>query len=415
MSKSCLSLFLLNINFRQRNRNILPTTSSDCRDGKKKTPVILAPETSSLTSTDGASLSSRARISETLASKTSTIPPTAPSQSQQDTIDILESFSGSTQSTTSSKRARSPSDSDEMPPPVTKLRLETVPVEQTPVIPAQTESMRFSSSATSVGSQRSDKAEKENRGVPAVSGQEEEEEEEDMFGFASIRSSRKRSQPLQDQSMKSQPRNKRFRPDDEDDIFGFNEIRKEISEDSQPLELSFASENTESVEENSQIDNNENIQQKEPSVGKITEVKFSSAGFLARDDVKLEVKREGSESGSGDVDDISDTVVKITLGSLVRPKKAKPSFVAAAAPSLFGKPVTNYKKFRKQALNTTRTVVNFTKYVPAKLDQTGVDDWLRENTNITVHEREQEEAERQSENLWNFDTIDIGKKNYRKK
>ena len=218
-----------------------------------------------------------------------------------------------------------------------------------------------------------------------------------MFGFASIRSSRIR-----------------FRPDYEDDIFGFNDIRKEISEHSEPLEISFATGNTESFVENSQIDKNENIQQKEPSAGKISEVRFTSTGFLARDDVKLEVKAERS-SDSGDVDDISDTVVKITLGSLVRPKKAKPSFVAAAAPRLCGKPVTNYKKFRKQALNTNKTVVSFTKYVPARHDQTGVDDWLRENTNITVHEREQEEAERQSENLWNFDNIAVGKKNYRKK
>ena len=181
-----------------------------------------------------------------------------------------------------------------------------------------------------------------------------------MFGFASIRSSRIR-----------------FRPDYEDDIFVFNEIRKEISEDSEPLEISFATGNTESFVENSQIDKNENIQQKEPSAEKTSEVRFTSTGFLARDDVKLEVKAERS-SDSGDVDDISDTVVKITLGSLVRPKKAK-------------------------------KVVSFTKYVPVKHDQTRVDNWLRENTSITIHEREQEE------NLWNCDTIAIGKKNYRKK
>ena len=216
--------------------------------------------------------------------------------------------------------------------------------------------------------------------------------------------------------MKSQPRNKRFRPDDDDDIFGFNEIKKEINEDSEPLELSFSTNTvTESVEEYSQIDNNKSIQQKEPPTGRISDVKFSSTGFLARDDVKREVKGERPDSGSGDVDDISDTVVKITLGSLVRAKKAKPSYVAAAAPTLCGKPVTNYKKFRKQALNTNRTVVAFRKYVPSSHDQTGVDDWLRENTNITIHEREQEEAERQSENLWNFDNIAVGKKNYRKK
>merc|ERR1719410_19182 len=166
-----------------------------------------------------------------------------------------------------------------------------------------------------------------------------------------------------------------------------------MNEDSEPLELSFSTNTvTESVEENSQIDKNKNIQRKEPPAGRVSEVKFSSAGFLARDDFKREVKGERSNSGSGDVDDISDTVVKITLGSLVRAKKAKPSYVAAAAPTLCGKPVTNYKKFRKQALNTNKTVVSFTKYVPARHDQTGVDDWLRENTNITIHEREQEEA-----------------------
>ena len=345
--------------------------------------MILAPETSSLTATDGASLSSRVRVSETLASRNSTVPPTAPTQSQQDTIDILDidSFSSSSQlpsTTSTNKRARSPSETEEMPPPVTKPRLETV--EQTPLIPVQTESMRFSSSATSVESQRSAKAEKENRRVPVVSSQEEEDEE-DMFGFASIRSSRKRSQPLQDQSIKSQPRNKKLRPDDEDDIFVFNEIRKEISENSEPLEISFTTGNTESFVENSQIDKIKNIQQKEPLAGKISEVQFTSTGFLARDDVKPDVKAErSSDSGSGDVDDISDTVVKITLGSLVRPKKAK-------------------------------KVVSFTKYVPVKHDQTRVDNWLRENTSITIHEREQEEAERQSENLWNCDTIAIGKKN----
>ena len=410
-----MKLIRFYVNFRQRNRKFLASTSSD---GKKTDPVVLAPETSSLTSTDGASISSRTRISETLGSKSSTIPPTAPTQSQQDTMDILEldSLTDSSQliSTAcstqppSSKRARSPSDTEEMPPPRTKARLESL--EQTPAVP-QTESMRFSSSAATLASQNSEKSEKENRRVPAQ--EEEREEEEDMFGFASIRSSRKRSQPLQSQS-----RNKRFRPDDDDDIFGFNEIKKEIGEDSEPLEFSFTRENTEterveSVEEDSRTDRNKNIQQ---SVRRISEGNFSSTGFLARDDVKLEVKGERPDSGNGDVDDITDLVKnKITLGSLVRTKKAKPSYVAAAAPSLCGKPVTNYKKFRKQALNTSKAVVGFTKYVPSRHDQTGVDDWLRENTNITVHEREQEEAERQSENLWNFDTIAIGKKNYRKK
>ena len=410
----------MKIHFRQRNRKVLALASSQDRDGKKVDPVILAPETSTLTSTDGASISSRRRVSETLGSKLSTIPATTPTQSQQDTMDILEldSFTERSQpvstcasTSTTNKRARSPTDWEDMPPPpVTKPRLETVG--PPPVIPPQTESMRFSSSATSLASQSSEKAEKENRRVPSLFGQEaEDEEEDDMFGFASIKSNRKRSQPLQDQSLKSQPRNKRFRPEDDDDIFGFNEIKRDISEDSEPLEIPFTEENTESesVEEISQIDKNKNIQRKEPPVGWI------SIGFLARDDVKLEVKGERSDSGNGDVDDISETVVKITLGSLVRPKKAKPSYVAAAAPSLNGKPVTNYKKFRKQALNTNKTVVGFTKYVPSRHDQTGVDDWLRENTNITIHEKEQEEAERQSEDLWNFDTITVGRKNYRKK
>ena len=387
--------------------------------------MILAPETSSLTSTDGASVSSRRRINETPGSKFSTIPATAPTQSQQDTMDILEldsftersqaiSTCASTSTGTTNKRARSPTDWEDMPPPaVTRPRLEPEVVGPPSVIPPHTESMRFSSSATSLASQSSEKAEKENRRVPALFDQEgeEEEEEDDMFGFASIKSSRKRSQPLQDQSLTSQPRNKRFRPEDDDDIFGFNEIKRDISEDSEPLEIPFTEENTESesVEEISQIDKNKNIQRKEPSV------EWISTGFLARDDVKLEVKGERSDSVSGDVDDISDTVVKITLDSLIRPKKAKASYVAAAAPRLCGKPVTNYKKFRKQALNTNKTPVGFTKYVPSRHDQTGVDDWLRENTNITIHEKEQEEAERQSEDLWNFDTIAVGRKNYRKK
>ena len=84
-------------------------------------------------------------------------------------------------------------------------------------------------------------------------------------------------------------------------------------------------------------------------------------------------------------------------------------------PALLGKPVTNFKKFRKQQLNTCKRTVNLTKYIPSQHDQTGLDDWLRENNKVVQSVREKEEIEQQSESLWNFETISVGKKSYKRK
>ena len=380
--------------------------------------MILAPETCSIEPSQATSVFSRVKI-----------PPT---QSQQETINLLETDSlaeTSQVSKVSSKRARSSTDMDGMTPRPSRQRLEAedtpaflsqspASISQTPsvpsqmpvvpnqstVVPTQSQSMRFSTASSS--SQASERVEKENRRQPPV----QENDEDDLFGFGSIRS-RKRSQPLQ-HSVESQPSSKRVKPDD-DDIFGFNKIKKEPSfEDLQTLDSQVSSGTSQTVGEKSIIDENKNLEKSvEGSVRKVSEVKFDSTGFIGRDDVKLEVKRESS-SEDGNVDDITNNVSKITL---VRAKKSKSSYVAAEAPSLLGKPVKNFKKFRKQTLNTSVRPISLTKYVPSEHDQTGVDDWLRENTKVVQSEREQQEIDRQSESLWSFETLTTGRKNYRKK
>ena len=387
--------------------------------------MILAPETCSIEPSQATSVFSRVKI-----------PPT---QSQQETINLLETDSlteSSQVSKVTSKRARSSTDMDDMPPRPSRPRLETedtptfpsqtpaflsqspASISQTPsvpsqmpvvpnqstVVPTQSQSMRFSTASSS--SQASERVEKENRRQPPV----QENDEDDLFGFGSIRS-RKRSQPLQN-SVESQPSSKRVKPDD-DDIFGFNKIKKEPSfEDLQTLDSQVSSGTSQTVGEKSKIDENKNLEKSvEGSVRKVSEVKFDSTGFIGRDDVKLEVKKESS-SEDGNVDDITNNVSKITL---VRAKKSKSSYVAAEAPSLLGKPVKNFKKFRKQTLNTSVRPISLTKYVPSEHDQTGVDDWLRENTKVVQSEREQQEIDRQSESLWSFETLTTGRKNYRRK
>ena len=387
---------------RQRNTKILNVTSTEQKESKPKDQdrAILAPETCSLASSEAASVASRVRI-----------PPT---QSQQDT-DLLElSLSESSQSSDltqavistksdTNKRTRSRGDSDDLAPPVTRPRLDTG---KTPAVVTQTQSMKVSEERGE-RSQEVERAEKENKRQPAVS---DDDKEEDLFGFGSIKP-KKRSQPLQD-SVRSQPVNKRMKPDP-DDIFGFGEIKKEDSvEDSPAIDCFVASESSQTVGEKSKIDENKNLEKSKSVQKSVRKYSADSSGFIGRDEVKEEIKKERI---SEDVDDISESVVKITLSGLTRPKKAKPSFVSAEDPALLGKPVTNFKKFRKQQLNTCKRTVNLTKYIPSQHDQTGLDDWLRENNKVVQSEREKEEIEQQSESLWNFDTISVGKKNYKRK
>jgi len=267
--------------------------------------------------------------------------------------------------------------------------------------------MRFSSLTSVQGSQAGQRAEKENKRQPAGF---DNDSEEDLFGFGSIKP-RKRSQPLQD-SLKSQPMNKRMKPDP-DDIFGFDEIKKEDSiEDSPTLDCFVAPESSQNAGEKSKIDENKNLEKSQQVQSTVRKYSVDSSGFIGRDEVKEEIKKEGT---SKDVDDIADIVIKIKLSRLTRPRKAKPSFVSAEEPALLGKPVTNFKKFRKQPLNTSKSPVNLTKYIPSQHDQTGLDDWLMENKKVVQSEREKEEIEQQSENLWNFETISVGKKSYKRK
>jgi len=272
-------------------------------------------------------------------------------------------------------------------------------------------------------------------------------EEEDIFGLKDVENPNKRTHsdsetaPLQSQDKRAR------HSSGEDDIFGFGEITKpskaattfpsasEIlksekkacmkdedlygSEELNPTASEASNEKSSSIQKNKMAkftsghDENQNVATESSSSLKHSST-LDTTGFLGKGDitVKTEVKTEYTEDGVSDnVSVLSKSMVKISLLNMFRPEASKPAYVPSPCEDDLGKPVVNFKKFKKQSLDKSKKIVNLVKYVPSELNQSGINEWFNQNKDYTRREQEREVLEKQSQDFWNFhNSQNLGKK-----
>eukprot|EP00092_Neocalanus_flemingeri_P092321 GFUD01117184.1.p1 GENE.GFUD01117184.1~~GFUD01117184.1.p1 ORF type:complete len:829 (+),score=224.00 GFUD01117184.1:76-2562(+) len=229
---------------------------------------------------------------------------------------------------------------------------------------------------------------------------------DDIFGFGEPSNS-KVSKTFENSSKKSDNSLKALDRDDED-LFGFEEPPKKAKKMFNPIsqENNKGSSSSVSVSTARTISTYAEDENQNMTAGlKVSNItKFESTGFLGKEDItiKSEVKTEYVEDTSGDVSALSASLVKVTLLNLFRPSTPKPSYVPSPNPEHLGKPVVNYKRFKKQSVDKSRAVISLVKYVPSDLNQTGIDEWFNQNKDVTRREQEREVLDKQSEDFWNF-------------
>jgi len=262
-------------------------------------------------------------------------------------------------------------------------------------------------------------------------------EEEDIFGLKDVEKPSKRV--LSDtESAPLQSKEKRARHSSgEDDIFGFGEPKKTAKaaktfatstqlcktekksstedddmygfEKSTPTsivssDVNVCTEKKKTVNVVQRPDENQNLTSGSSSSLTNTS-RLDTTGFLGKGDitVKSEVKTEYTEDETAaDMSELSKSMVKVTLLSMFRPDASKPVHVPSPCADQLGKPVVNFKKFKKQSLDKSRTVINLVKYVPNELNQSGINEWFNQNKDYTRREQEKEVMEKQSQDFWNF-------------
>jgi len=241
----------------------------------------------------------------------------------------------------------------------------------------------------------------------------EDDDDDDMFGFGSLKNKKKRK-ASPEESQSTQKEKKRQRENDEEDMFGFQEITKkkankktlDVDESSQKemVEDTNPTKQTEEIKDDDTEIKKEYVDFDEPpsskSVGKIT---LDVTGFIGKLDIKGEVKDETSTTTTSEETSLNSTVVKITSISMLRPKVSKPHFIQHPDPDKLGKPVVNFKKFKKQRVEK-RNPIPLVKYDPGKTNESGIDAWFRDNQDVTLREHEAEQLTKQSEDFWEFDS-----------
>jgi len=245
---------------------------------------------------------------------------------------------------------------------------------------------------------------------------DEDDEDDDMFGFGSLKNKKKRK--ASPEKSQSSQRDKRPKGNDDEDMFGFGEITKKKEqkrtfnvEDSSPQEVG-RDKQIKPDEEIKKDDNEikkEYIEVDEPSSPKpVCKITLDVTGFIGKLDIKGEVKDETGEITTGETS-LNSTFVKITSVSMMRPKIPKPHFIQHPDPEKLGKPVVNFKKFKKQQFEK-RNPIPLVEYDPGKSNESAIDAWFRDNQDVTLREQEAEQLNKQSEDFWEFDTKTNNKK-----
>ena len=406
-------------------------------------PAVLAPETCTPATPSPAAGGSKARCSRVQVGETPSTRGSLASSSRitltEDT-QVLEPLTGDTQvgevSSSSQKRPRgSEEDEEVMRPPPTKQR--NTRQQQSPcdkgVSEAESCADIFASSAS--GNQKSTASEnfktptsdlftnneKENSSANSnkqkedqqnnyeKADEDEDEDDDDLFGFGSLKPKKKRPLSTPDK-IQSQAENKRLKhveaEEEEEDIFGFGTIKKEP--ESSKTEESQRKQVQDQEKECIELKNDPVLDPPEysPKASNQNSV-VNTTGFIGKLDIKVksEVKDDGDAMSS-----LNSTVANISLTSMLRPRTAPPSYAPHPDPAQLGKPVTNFKKFRKQQTGAPRAAISLVQYVPSAMNQTVIADWFKDNAEVTIREQEQEKLTQECDEFWEFEASQTGRK-----
>jgi len=229
-----------------------------------------------------------------------------------------------------------------------------------------------------------------------ISNKEDEEDEDDIFGFGGLQTKKKRPLSSPEKIQLDRPQQKRPRQEEgtEDNLFGFEEVKKEPppSEEKMSERLSVAPEDTSGQIVNREKSNETRSEQE--YVEFPSKIVQSSDGYIEKPDIKVELK---------DDSDVSALSVTVAMISLLRPSSSKPSYVEHPSTKQHGRPVANFKKFKKQPFDKPRTVIALKTHEPGDLDQTRIQDWFTDNKVVTEKENQAEETLIKAEEFWDFE------------
>ena len=233
----------------------------------------------------------------------------------------------------------------------------------------------------------------------------DDDEEDDLFGFGVVQPKKKRvlSPPEKSQFGGTQQKRSRHEENIEDDLFGFEAVKKEPPEP--PIEEKMMS-LTPDVMNGPGVNREENNKKHpEPEYVEYSRIVQSSDGFIGKPDIiKKEVKDE--TLGNSEVSALSVTVAMI---SMLRPSTSRPSYVEHPDPKQHGRPVANFKKFKKQQFDKPRTAIALKTHILGDNDQTRIEDWFKDNTVVTAKEDEAEQTSKKAEEFWDFESSQANK------
>ena len=233
----------------------------------------------------------------------------------------------------------------------------------------------------------------------------DDDEEDDLFGFGGVQPKKKRvlSPPEKSQFGGTQQKRPRHEVSIEDDLFGFEAVKKETPEPTiEEKKMSL----TPDVSKGPSVNREENNKKRpEPEYVEYSRIVQSSDGFIGKPDI---IKKEVKEETLGD-SEVSALSVTVAMISMLRPSTSRPSYVEHPDPKQHGRPVANFKRFKKQQFDKPRTAIALKTHILGDNDQTRIEDWFKDNTVVTAKEDEAEETSKKAEEFWDFESSQANK------
>ena len=380
--------------------------ATDVPDGNKMGGLkVLAADTCSVSGTPQSRSGSRVQVSETPSAKVSTDPVARSVK----TPTLVETQVLETQSRP--KRRRSSQKDEDTQQPPSKV---------SNIVQGQRGEDSRCRSPDDIFSKNDDKAisPKDNSKSPVelftmskqIESQDEifskdDDEEDDLFGFGGVQPKKKRvlSPPEKSQFGGTQQKRPRHEVSIEDDLFGFEPVKKESPEP--PIEEKKMS-LTPDVSNGPSVNREEN-NKKRPELEYVeySRIVQSSDGFIGKPDI---IKKEVKEETLGD-SEVSALSVTVAMISMLRPSTSRPSYVEHPDPKQHGRPVANFKRFKKQQFDKPRTAIALKTHILGNNDQTRIEDWFKDNTVVTAKEDEAEETSKKAEEFWDFESSQANK------
>lgn len=240
------------------------------------------------------------------------------------------------------------------------------------------------------------------------------EDDDDMFGFGPSKRTQKSNKT---QEMKKNSKVSTISKQDSDDLFEFeatgrSKASKKRTIESVDVDSPAKRPKITQMQERSPVDDikpppvmkevvskelNDKASSKEHSKADQSNISIitTSSGFIGKGNttIKTEVKQEG------DLGELSRSLCKMTVMGLMRPTTPKPLYVPDA--ENLGRPVKNFKRFKKQNVDKVDRRIILVKYSPSK-QTSGIEQWFDQNKDVSRRLEEQDQQEKQSQDFWNF-------------